>query len=436
MNAPPSQRTVTVSSWPGLRPRLLRTGSGTEDLAEYRSTGGYRTLADPAALLDEIELAGLVGRGGAAFPLAVKLRTVRHAGPHGRGGRDTVVVANGEEGEPASVKDRWLLRNRPHLVLDGLRLVSQIVGAHHAHIYVSDVQSGASVRAALADTTPELLDDLTVSVHTVAPGYVAGEESAAVRAINGGPAKPTDKPPRVFEEGVGGLPTAVSNVETLANVPVIHALGAAEYRSHGTTDSSGTFLATVTVAGRPAGLYELPFGTPLAELLVHHGISLDQVRGVLMGGYFAGLLNRDALTTTLDHAGLRALGGGLGCGAVSVLTTECPVAVAASVLDYFDRENAGQCGSCFNGTAAMAAAAGALRDGTATDEDLARLKRWSVVLRGRGACATLDAATNIAASLLAQFPAEVDRHRGNDCRDCYRSAYRAVRPFEVEAGQH
>jgi NADH:ubiquinone oxidoreductase subunit F (NADH-binding) len=108
------------------------------------------------------------------------------------------------------------------------------------------------------------------------------------------------------------------------------------------------------------------------------------------------------------------------------------VAVAAAVLAYFDRENAGQCGSCFNGTAAMAAAAGALRDGTADADDLARLQRWSVVLRGRGACATLDAATNIAASLLAKFPDEVARHQSGSCSDCGTSAFTAARPFEVE----
>ena len=130
-------------------------------------------------------------------------------------------------------------------------------------------------------------------------------------------------------------------------------------------------------------------------------------------------------------------GSGLGCGAVSLLTDECPVAVAASVLAYFDRENAGQCGSCFNGTAAMAAAAGALRDGTATAEDVERLDRWSVVLRGRGACATLDAATNIAASLLAKFPDDVARHLAGDCPDCGTTVFTAERPFEVvwvEAG--
>ena len=147
--------------------------------------------------------------------------------------------------------------------------------------------------------------------------------------------------------------------------------------------------------------------------------------------YFAGLLGPEVTGTTLDHETLRGIGSGLGCGAVSLMTGECPVAVAAAVLAYFDRENAGQCGSCFNGTAAMAAAAGALRDGTATADDVARLDRWSVVLRGRGACATLDAATNIAASLLAKFPDDVARHLRGDCPDCGTTVFTAERPFEV-----
>ena len=433
MNATASPADLAVTAWPGITARLLRTGDGAESAADYRGADGYRPLDDPDALLEEIDRAGLVGRGGAAFPMAVKLRAVRDAK---RRARDTVIVANGEEGEPASVKDRWLLHHRPHLVLDGLRLAARIVGAAHAHahahVYVSDPGSARSVEAALAAIGgPDGLDGLTVSVHTVEPGYVAGEESAAVRAINGGPAKPTDKPPRVYQEGVGGLPTLVSNVETLANLPFIHRNGAAEYRRVGTDTSPGTFLATITGGGRPATLYELPFGVPVAEVLAAQDITTDRVRGALMGGYFAGLLGPEVTATTLDHETLRGLGSGLGCGAVSLLTDECPVAVAAAVLAYFDRENAGQCGSCFNGTAAMAAAAGALRDGTAAAEDLARLERWSVVLRGRGACATLDAATNIAASLLATFPDEVARHLTGDCPDCGADVFTAERPFEV-----
>jgi NADH:ubiquinone oxidoreductase subunit F (NADH-binding) len=156
---------------------------------------------------------------------------------------------------------------------------------------------------------------------------VAGEETAAVRALNGGPVKPTDKPPRPYEEGVDGRPTLVSNVETLANLPYLQNRGSAAFRSLGTSLSPGTFLATITGAGRSPVLYELPLGTPFTELLSLHGISPDQVRGALMGGYFAGLLNRGVLETTLDYETMRGLGSGLGCGAVSIITDDCPVAL-------------------------------------------------------------------------------------------------------------
>jgi NADH:ubiquinone oxidoreductase subunit F (NADH-binding) len=180
-------------------------------------------------------------------------------------------------------------------------------------------------------------------------------------------------------------------------------------------------------------LYEIPHGVTFTDLLGVHGVPADQVRGVLMGGYFAGLVNRDMLDATLDHDSLRRLNSGLGCGAIAILTDDCPVAVAASVMAYYGRENAAQCGSCFNGTAAMSAVTEALRDGLATNEDLARLERWSVVLRGRGACGTLDGATNVAASLLVQFPQLVTSHMENGCETCHSGAFSAVRPYEVEA---
>ncbi|MCW2517868.1 MAG: Respiratory-chain dehydrogenase domain, 51 kDa subunit [Mycobacterium sp.] len=422
----PATKRLTVASWPGTPARLLRTESGVEDHAGYVGAGGYLPLDDPDRLLDEVDRSGLLGRGGAAFPLAVKLKTVRDAG---RGGQRTILLANGEEGEPASVKDRWLLRNRPHLVLDGVRLAARIVAAERAYVYLSDPLSADAVETALAAAETEL----PITVVTVDPGYVAGEETAAVRAVNGGPAKPTDKPPRPFEHGVGGHPTLVSNVETLANLPFVQRHGAEEYRSVGTSASPGTLLATITGAGRAPALYELPHGVAFTDVLALHGVSADDVTGVLMGGYFAGLLNTDVLDATLDHETMRRLGSGLGCGAVGILIDDCPVAVAASVMAYFDRENAGQCGSCFNGTAAMSAVTSALRDGLATADDLTRLERWSVVLRGRGACATLDAATNVAATLLQQFPQVVARHVGGECDACRTDAYSALRPYEVEA---
>ncbi|NUS92712.1 MAG: hypothetical protein HOQ36_09910, partial [Nocardia sp.] len=376
----------TVVPYPGSDPRLLHTGGGVETAYEYRDRGGYRPVGSVAALADEVERSGLRGRGGAGFPFAVKVSGVRGGSRVGAGApagwTDTVVVANGEEGEPASFKDRWLLRNRPHLVLDGLRLAAVLVGARRAYVYVSDPESTRSVEAALTELGGVLPEGPEITVVQVEPGYVAGEETAAVQAVNGGPAKPTDKPPRPFEAGVAGLPTLVSNVETLANLPFLDRWGADAYRAAGTALSPGTFLATVTVAGRAPTLYELPHGLPFADLLALHGVAETDLRGALVGGYFTGLLDRTILDLTLDHESLRRAGAGLGCGAIALLTTECPVAVAAGVLGYFDRENAGQCGSCFNGTAAMAAAAGALAEGRAGTADLQRLRRWSTVLRG------------------------------------------------------
>ncbi|MFN6542727.1 NADH-ubiquinone oxidoreductase-F iron-sulfur binding region domain-containing protein [Mycolicibacterium nivoides] len=422
---------LTVAAWPGITPRLLR--DGPEGLTDYQRAGGYGALTDPEQLLDEVQAGGLLGRGGAAFPMAVKLRTVRDNGQQGGEAKiGSVVIANGEEGEPASIKDRWLLRNRPHAVLDGLRLAAGIVGAGRAVVYVSDPRAAESIERALAELPGEL-PGVAIELLTVAPGYVAGEETAAVHVVNGGPAKPTDKPPRPFEEGVDGKPTLISNVETLAHLAFLHQHGAQTFRELGTEASPGTFLATITGAGRAPALYELPHGIAFADLLTLHGVSPDKVHGALMGGYFAGLVNRDIVGITLDHESVRALGSGLGCGAIGILTDDCPVAVAASVLAYFDRENAGQCGSCFNGTAAMAAVATGLRDGLATQEDLDRLKRWSVVLRGRGACATLDGAANVAASLLSQFPDPVQRHLENGCQTCRSGAFTADRPYEVES---
>ncbi|AHH18953.1 putative NADH-ubiquinone oxidoreductase flavoprotein [Nocardia nova SH22a] len=413
----------TVIAPPGAR-RIIDVPG---DLADYRASGGYSPITAPADLLDQVVAAGLRGRGGAGFPMGTKLRSViAHSGP----GVRPVVVANGEEGEPASAKDRWLLRHRPHLVLDGLRLAAAILDADRAVVYLSDPAVAEAVTAAIGEAGPMAVP---FELHTVAAGYVAGEETAAVRSLNGGEAKPMDKPPRPFSRGVGGRPTLISNVETLANLAWIHRHGAEAFRAAGTAESPGTFLATVTGAGRDAAIYELPHGFSLRELLALHGVADDLVHGALLGGYFNGLTGRRVLDLTLDHETLRAAGTGLGCGAVALLTEpDCPVAVTASVLEYFDRENAGQCGSCFNGIAAMSAVASALRDGTAAPADLERFDRWSTVLRGRGACATLDAATNAARTLLDEFPDAVKRHRDGGCATCATTPFTALRPFDVE----
>lgn len=400
------QQAVTafhVGHYPGIEPRLVTGERSREDLKAYRDRGGYGPGLEAHEFIAAVADALLRGRGGAAFPMAVKLRAVRdQPGPK-------FAVANGEEGEPASVKDRWLLRRRPHLVLDGLFRAAAATGAEQAIVYVSDVRAKNSVEAAIRELS-EL--PVPIVVHLTEPSYVAGEETSVVRAINGGPAKPLDKPPRPFQSGVRDRPTLVSNVETLANLPFIATKGGKEFRAIGDqTGSPGTFLMTVTGACERPGLYEVPLGATLQDVIEKTAGFNGRPKAFLMGGFFAGLLGTHALELPLTYDRLRAAGSGLGCGAIVVLgEDDSPVAAAADVMSYFARENAGQCGACIRGTDAMSKVVNDLAAGKANREAINKLKGWSQSLVGRGACNLLDGAASVAASLLQQFPEEVEAH--------------------------
>jgi NADH:ubiquinone oxidoreductase subunit F (NADH-binding) len=401
---------LVVDAFPGFEPRLVLDLTEREDLAAYRARAHTGGLAGES-LIAAVESAGLRGRGGAAFPAGVKLRAVASRGA------PSYVVANGEEGEPASVKDRWLMRMRPHLVIDGLDRAAEAIGAERAYLFVSDPEAVSSAATALEERgddgpTPRVLV-------TTEPRYVAGEETAVVRAINGGPALPLDKPPRPFESGIEGRPTLVANVETLANLPSIANHGAAEFRSLGTERSPGTFLLTLSGVGVPAGLFEVPFGVSIRDALNVFTGDAREPSGFLMGGFFAGLLGRRGLDARLAYDDLRDDGSGLGCGAIVVLDADdCPVAAACDVLDYFERENAKQCGACIRGTAAMRDALLDLAGGRADEARVERLRGWSMSLRERGACALLDGAAGVVGSLLREFPEHVRAHLQGPCSRC------------------
>jgi NADH:ubiquinone oxidoreductase subunit F (NADH-binding) len=359
-------------------------------------------------LIDAADAAGLLGRGGACFPMAIKLRSVRDR-PAPR-----FIVANGEEGEPLSVKDRWLLRIRPHLVLDGVFRAARSVKAERAFIYVSDSAAALSVHEALGELG---MTPVPVTVVEVTPAYVAGEETAVVRAINGGPALPVDKPPRPFEVGVGGQPTLVSNVETLANLPSIELPASCNGGSGGkSVRSADTFLVTLSGARQEPGLYEVATDSSLAEVIEAVGGGTGHIQGALMGGYFGGLIGSRVLDLPLSHMRMRDEGARLGCGAIWLIDKDqCPVQLAADVMRYFESNNARQCGPCIRGTSSMSAALDRLAGGDAADADLEHLARWSISLLGRGACAYLDGAAALPSSLFREFRAHVEQHRTRAC---------------------
>lgn len=414
---------TVVSSVPSFTPRLLPVDlQGRELLADYQRRGGYASATwsrSPDELRSLIDASGLRGRGGSAFPTGRKWQSVAaEPGPR-------VLLVNGAETEPASGKDRFLLAQRPHLVLEGALLAARAVEAESCVLYL---RTGAHDEQAAME---QAVRELRASGHRLprwrvvaAPaGYVAGEETAAVQRCNGKAAKPTFKPPLPFQQGIGGRPTLVQNVETLANVPGIIRDGFEAYRAVGVAEAPGTMLVSLTGSVRRPGVYEVATGTSLQDVLSRLGGGTPDdapVQALLPGGYFAGWLPGAALRSgvRLEPASLRAHGVSLGAGTITVISDAvCGLAQAVALLRFFARESVRQCGPCTYGTSAMAAALERLARGQAASDDLERLRGYAeVMLPRRGACGHLDGATNAASTALQVFEREIALHaRGRQC---------------------
>jgi len=371
-------------------------------------------VAARPALPAELEAAGLLGRGGAAFPVGRKWRTVAE-----RRGGGAVVLPNGAEGEPISHKDRSLMSMRPHLVLDGAVLAADAVGAREIVLYVGTEHRSAksAITRAVAERGAELAGRVRLVEAPV--GYVSGEESAAVHFVNAGDARPTAVPPRPFERGIGGHPTLVQNVESLAHAALIARFGAGWYQSAGTGPTRGTALITVGGAAARPGVREIALGTSLGDVASNAGVDLRNVSAVLLGGYFGTWIPaHEAAGLALDPPALRANGRSFGCGAMAFLPgSACAVGATARIIAYMAAQSARQCGPCVFGLGAMSEAIGRLAASRPAGDDVARLERWAGMIRGRGACRHPDGVVGLLLSALQVFPEEFARHgRGLPCR--------------------
>jgi NADH:ubiquinone oxidoreductase subunit F (NADH-binding)/ferredoxin len=389
-------------------PRLLL---GTpESVADWQRHGGWADY-DGGALLDLIDNAGIYGQGGAAFPAAAKWRRVA-------GAARPVVLVNGAEREPGTVKDRYLIGSRSGLVLDGIRLAMRAIGAREAIVAVDE--DATAEHDALCQGITEaagrgLLDGCEIRTHKVPASYVSGEETALISLLNGGPAVPRLRPPFPSDAGVSGRPTLVQNVETLAQVALAAVLGAGAFRAAGVPDAPGTGLFSVGPFGGPYHLEERAYGYPLRGLLADTGL-LDGARAVLVGGYAGGLLGPGTLDIALAPGPLAAAGASLGTKSVQVIGEhQCPVGVAAEILGYFGAESAGQCPPCSRGLPDMADLLRDLEAGTGGDEAVAELGRFMGTLSGRGVCRLPDGAARLTLSLLASFRDEVEAHATSGC---------------------
>ena len=372
------------------------------------------------ATLGEIESAGLVGRGGAAFPTGRKLRALlAHRGR-------PFIIANGTEGEPASMKDRVLLARSPHLVLDGASLAAGLVGAGETIMVVHrDVRE--IIDTALAERRRIRLDGTKFRVVTAADGFVSGEASAVVNWVGRSIPFPLGKAPRMTERGLQGRPTLVQNVETLAHLGLVGRHGAEWFRQLGTVDEPGTMLVTLTGALAAPGVFEVAIGTRTSDVLELAGGPSAPIQALLVGGYFGTWIPASAaLSAPFSTSGL---GVGLGAGLVVALpATECGVLETARLVRYLASQSAGQCGPCTFGLPAIAEQLELLAKGMPVRYD--DLTRWVGEIEGRGACGHPDGVARHIRSALGVFGHEVSEHLAGRCSASETLASPAV-PTEV-----
>jgi NADH:ubiquinone oxidoreductase subunit F (NADH-binding) len=422
-------------------PRLLLgvAGSGPLSLHEHEAIHGELPAVTKgsrrghSALIDEVELAGLRGRGGAGFPTAVKLRAV--VGARGR----PIVVVNAAEGEPGSLKDRTLLESAPHLVLDGAVAAAQAVGAHEVIVCVCERSPGVQrcVAQAIGERGPRTDGRVSWHVAEVPAHYVASQESALVSFLNGGPAKPTFTPPRPTERGVGGRPTLVSNAETYGHLGLIARHGPEWFRSVGTESEPGSALITLSGPVQYPGVYEAEHGSPLISLIDAAGGLTEDVRAVLVGGYAGAWVDgRYLRALALCQEGLAPYGTRLGAGMVALLpASACGLAETARVTRWMSDESAGQCGPCVHGLGALATTLEQTLTGYGDADHAARLAYLSSVVARRGACSHPDGAARLVASALEVFAGELADHaRHGPCAACSRAGTLPVNRYRSARG--
>jgi NADH:ubiquinone oxidoreductase subunit F (NADH-binding) len=385
--------------------RLL--DAAAPSLAAHLTRLGPLPPLDALTIRSLVSQSGLVGRGGAGFPTGRKLDAVA-------AGSRCVVVGNGAEGEPASSKDRHLLLNSPHLVLDGLQAAATATGATAAYLYApADV-----IREVIDPALRERQDRLAVQAVPSPDAFLSGEESAVVAAIEGRRAVPRATPPRMFERGVGGRPTLVQNVETLAHIGLIARYGPQWFRSVGTVEEPGTRLVTVSGAvGRP-GVYEVPGGVTVDYVLAVAGGVTGPVSAVLIGGYHGGWVPYQPENTRLvmTRAALAPFEAAPGAGVVIALSSRlCGLRAGADIAAYLSGQGARQCGPCLNGLPALASTLHDLAYGRAHPRLAAEVERLCALVANRGACHHPAGTVRLARSTLRTFRAEVSLHLNGQC---------------------
>lgn len=407
----------------------IRLGEAPADLQTYEASGGYQGLRvalrelSPEQVTEQVKQSSLTGRGGAGFPTGVKWSFV----PMGEDApRPKYLIANADEMEPGTFKDRLLMEGDPHQLIEGMLLSAYAIQAEEAYIFLrwAYKTSARRLRKAIAEAYDAgyLGDDilgsgyrLEMHLHVSAGRYMCGEETGLLNSLEGRRATPRAKPPYPQVSGLWGKPTIVNNVETLCNVPHIIRNGPDWYKGLSLTDEGGTKIYGMSGKVARPGAWELPMGTTLREILEEHAGGMREglrFRGLLPGGASTDFLVEQHLDLKMDFASVQQAGSRLGTGTMIVLDDQtCPVAMVQNMEAFFAQESCGWCTPCRDGLPWVAKMLQAIDDGHGQEGDLERLAEHCKFLGpGHTFCALAPGAVEPLQSALKYFREDFERH--------------------------
>ncbi len=391
----------------------------------YQKNGGLSAFKDavtnmkPNEVTDVVKNSGLRGRGGAGFPTGMKWSFIDNKNwPH-------YVVANADESEPGTFKDREIMEGNPFQFLEGLALASYAVGANVAYVYLRGEfwELGAALDEKIAEMEEAgYLGDklfgtdysLRIYTHLGAGAYICGEETALLESLEGKRGQPRNRPPFPPAVGLYGKPTVINNVETFTNVPMIMANGAEWYKSIGTADSPGVKIFSLSGRVRKPGNYELPLGTTFSELIYTHGGGVQdsrKVKAIMPAGASSSLILVDddkVLDTPMDYATVRTLKADLGSASIIVIDDTVPVKwLINKTVHFFKHESCGKCTPCREGTYWMSHLTERIQhDGSKADVDL--LLNVAKQMQGKCLCALGEFATMAVVTGIERFPQDFE----------------------------
>jgi NADH-quinone oxidoreductase subunit F len=402
-------------------PVIVLAGADERDLtklAEYRAIGGYEALAkareqEPTWVIDELNTANLRGRGGAFFSTWKKASFIPVDS-----GKPTYLTVNADESEPGTFKDREIMLRVPHRLIEGCLIMAHAIRSRHVFIYIRGeyLAEFEVLRDALAETrAAKLLGDVTVVLHRGAGAYICGEETGLLESLEGKRGQPRSKPPFPAIQGLYASPTLINNVETVATVPPIIAMGGAAYAKIGAPpESTGTRLFCVSGNIVKGGNYELPMGITIREVLYDLAGGIPdgrELKAVIPGGSSMPILTADEIDTPLEHDALRALGTFLGAAALIAIDDRCcMVQLGLRVAQFYMHESCGKCTPCREGTRWMVQILEKVEAGRAEQSELDLLLDVCERILGHCLCPLGDAAAMPIASYVTKFREEFQAH--------------------------